>query len=89
MPEQNVPKAGGISNRTSSTLRCEALLGMASAKASRPVPQSPQIGELPSPLRPGMLKPLKKGIRVVQFTEPLSDRKLKRAARLMESYPDG
>jgi len=63
-------------------------LGMASAKASPSVPKSPQIRELRSPLRPGMLKPLKKGIRVVQFTEPLSDRELKRVARFMESYPD-
>lgn len=35
-----------------------------------------------------MLKPLRKGIRVVQFTEPLSDGELKRVARFMESYPD-
>jgi len=48
----------------------------------------PQIRALRSPLRRGMLKPLKDRIKVVQFSEPLSDRELKRVARFMESYPD-
>lgn len=61
---------------------------MASGAGHRYRELFPHIRELRTPLRRAALRPLEDHVEVVQFNEALTDRELKRVARLVEAHPD-